>query len=135
MFKNNNSDFSYERDESFDHIIEEKGNTFIALRRIKWNGGDYKYDLRRWYNGSDGNEVMGKGISLTDDGMHELSKTLVENNFGYTEDLVKAIKTREDFVPAMLLDENGIPTNLHDDLIDPETFMKNIFKEEGEDDE
>ena len=90
--------FSYTVVEDFDKIFDEKGNAMLALRKIKWGDSDnVKLDLRKWYNTNDG-ETVGKGFSfLTDEGPHELTKVLVENGYGYTKDIVNALKTRKDF--------------------------------------
>lgn len=101
MFQKSDS-FSYEINPNFDYVIDEKGNAFIALREIKWNNSeDYKLDLRKYYN-TKGEEQMNKGVSfLTEEGPHELAKILVENNYGYTLDILTAIKNRTDFKPSL----------------------------------
>ena len=45
------AEFSYELDKDFDYTIDEKGNSFIALRKIKWgNSSEFRLDLRKWFN-------------------------------------------------------------------------------------
>ena len=76
-------EFTYTADPDFDYTIDEKGNTFIALRKIDWgNKGEYKLDLRKYY-ASEAGETMSKGVSfLTDEGPDELTKVLVETGYG-----------------------------------------------------
>lgn len=95
-------DFSYEIVDNFDKVFDEKGNSMLSLRKIKWGESDsVKLDLRKWYNTANG-ETVGKGFSfLTEEGPHELAKVLVENGYGYTKDIVNAIKTRKDFKQVM----------------------------------
>ena len=59
-----NGNFKYAIDKDFDHTIDEKGNTFIALRKIAWGDSEnYKLDLRKYYTTEDG-ERMNKGVSF-----------------------------------------------------------------------
>lgn len=84
--------FEYTTDPNFDYTIDEKGNTFIALRKIDWNNsGNYKLDLRKYYAGEDG-EKMAKGVSfLTEEGPDELTKVLLETGYGNDDELVDTI--------------------------------------------
>ena len=85
-------DFIYSVDPDFDYTIDEKGNTFIALRKIDWgNKGDFKLDIRKYY-ASESGETMSKGLSfLTDEGPNELTKVLIENGYGNDEEIANAI--------------------------------------------
>ena len=85
-------DFIYTADPDFDFTIDEKGNTFIALRKIDWgNKGDFKLDLRKYY-ASESGETMSKGLSfLTDEGPNELTKVLIENGYGNDEEIANTI--------------------------------------------
>ena len=48
--------------DEFDHIIQEKGNTYISLRKVKWfENSDVKLDLRKYVTNTDGSEKMMKG--------------------------------------------------------------------------
>ena len=39
--------FKYEFDPEFNHLIEEKANTYIALRKVRWGDSpEFKVDLR-----------------------------------------------------------------------------------------
>ena len=75
--------FQYSVDENYNYNIDEKGNTFIALRKIDWrNSGNYKLDLRKYYSTENG-ERMSKGVSfLTEDGPNELTRVLLYTGYG-----------------------------------------------------
>jgi len=94
---------TYEIHDDFDHVFDEKGNTFLAMRKLTWGEGtNPKYDLRKWYTNSEGEEVVGKGLSfLTEAGPDNLTDMLVEQGFGNTECILEALKTREDFSTAL----------------------------------
>ena len=114
--------FEYKVNPDFDFTFDEKGNTFLALRKLSWGGGKpEKLELRKWYNSADGTETPNKGFTfLTEEGPHELTKVLVEQGFGYTDDILNGLKDREDFKSSLSkvlsgeeLDELGI------DKVDP----------------
>lgn len=115
--------FSYKIDEDFDNIIDEKGNSFIALRKVQWGDkGDYKLDLRKWFINADGEETVGKGVSfLTEDGPHELTKTLVDNGYGHTNEVLQGIYHREDFETCLENLRNGINI-VETDVLDNEDY-------------
>ena len=85
-------DFIYTSDPDFDYTIDEKGNTFIALRKIDWgNKGEYKLDLRKYY-ASESGETMSKGVSfMTEDGPDELAKVLIETGYGDDAEIANTI--------------------------------------------
>lgn len=96
MAWNKDKEFSMEIEDNFDFILEEGQNTSINLRRISWNGRPSKVDIRKWvYN--DGTERAMKGVSLSDEGADELANVLIEQGFGNTKRIIKAIKAREDY--------------------------------------
>ena len=96
MAWNKDKEFSMEIEDNFDFILEEGQNTSINLRRISWNGRPSKIDIRKWvYN--DGAERAMKGVSLSDEGADELANVLIEQGFGSTKRIIKAIKAREDY--------------------------------------
>lgn len=119
--------FEYEIEEGFDHVFDEKGNTFLALRKIQWGGkGDFKLDLRKWYINSNGEETVGKGISfLTEEGPHELTKVLVDNGFGHTGEILQGLYNREDFEQCLDNLRNGVEVtkNNSEDYYDPKEFL------------
>ena len=114
--------FEYNSDPNFDYTIDEKGNTFIALRKIDWgNKGDYKLDLRKYY-ASDSGETMSKGVSfLTEDGPHELTKVLLETGYGDPEEITNTIVyKRPDILKKMCKVISSDPSLSDKDFIDDE---------------
>ena len=84
--------------DNFDHILSEHGNTFIALRRVKWTeDSDPKLDLRKYVINQDGSERMMKGCSFDDKTADELTKVLVDTGYGDTNELLDSLKQRPDF--------------------------------------
>lgn len=128
--------FLYTVDPDFDYTIDEKGNTFIALRKIDWgNKGEYKLDLRKYY-ATDSGEQMNKGVSfLTEDGPNELTKVLIETGYGNDEEIADAIIKDRPYIAKRIKDElennqfyaNRIDkledTYEEDEFYDPEELM------------
>lgn len=90
-------EFKYEVDETFDYLIEEKGNQAIFFRRVSWGGRDAKPEIRKWY--VDGtSETPGKGFSfMTEEGPDELVRIMTEIGYGKTEEILLNISKRDDF--------------------------------------
>ncbi len=123
--------FTYTNDPDFDYTIDEKGNTFIALRKIDWgNKGDYKLDLRKYYASETG-ETMSKGVSfLTEEGPDELTKVLIETGYGNDEELANAIiENRPELLGKICSEMNkrGITANdieyEEEEFYDPEELI------------
>lgn len=88
---NKYKEFSYEVDPNFDYVLEERANTFIALRKIKWGSQtEAKLDIRK-YRATEEGEMMMKGCSITDEGANELTKILVEQGYGSDKEIYDAI--------------------------------------------
>lgn len=88
--------------EGYDHIISEKGNTYIALRKVQWTeDGPTKLDLRKYVTDSNGEEQIQKGVCFDDEAADELTKVLCETGYGKTKDIIAGIKDREDFIPTI----------------------------------
>ena len=93
-------EFKYTLHDDVNVVFDEKGNTFLALRKLTW--GDNvnsipKYDIRKWYVSPEGDEVVGKGVSfLTEDGPNNLTEALVAEGFGNTKVLLELINNRSD---------------------------------------
>lgn len=88
---NKDKEFSYEVDPNFDYVLEERANTFIALRKIKWGSQTKaKLDIRK-YRATEEGEMMMKGCSITDEGANELTKILVEQGYGSDKEIYDAI--------------------------------------------
>lgn len=94
--------------EDLNEIFEEKGNTFSAIRKLSWGDKEKEYiDIRKWYSNEDG-ETPGKGFCFsTEDGPHELVTILLKKNYGYTDDVIDAIKDRSDFKKSLSNVLNG----------------------------
>lgn len=126
------SDITYEIHDNFDHIIEEKGNAFIALRKLSWGSGEPKYDIRKWYNTSDGTRPN-RGVGLSEEGINELTSILLSQGFGETEEILEAIKDREDFDKCYNKVIKGIVYEDSDETFyDPREVL---FNDDGEQDE
>lgn len=120
--------FSYHVMDDFDHIFDEKGNSFLALRKIHW-GDDIqedkiKLDMRKWFTDADGNEKVGKGVSfLTDEGPNNLVKILLDNGYGHTVEVLDSIKDRDDFRSSLNKvlgeDDEHYDDTISEDLYDP----------------
>jgi len=93
-------DFNMKIIDNFDFVLEEKGNSFTSLRKLKWSdNSDTKLDIRKYMINSDGDEVIGKGVGfMTENGPNELVKVLIENDYGKTEEILNAVKDRKDFM-------------------------------------
>ena len=91
--------------DNLNEIFDEKGSTFIAMRRVQWceegkqpDKEKSKLELRKWRITPEGEERADKGFSfLTDEGPHELARVLVHNGYGDTKVLLKELKVRDDF--------------------------------------
>lgn len=122
----------YEIDPNFDFTFDEKGNTFLALRKVSWNGRESKLDLRKWYMNANGEETVGKGTSfLTEDGPNELTKILLDNGFCDTEVAINSLKERPDFMSSLNkslnMTEEELKTklsNIEEDYYNPITLME-----------
>jgi len=92
-----------------DVTFDERGSSFLAMRRIQWcKDGDEpdeskaRLELRKWIVDKDGSELANKGFSfLTDDGPHELAKALVKEGFGKTGEILGELVKRDDFKDAV----------------------------------
>lgn len=122
MAWNNNKEISMEVNKDFDFIIEEGKNTSINLRKISWNGRPEKLDIRKW-SYTDGEERAMKGIGLTDEGADELSAVLVEQGYGNTKRIAKAIKAREDYNGALDDKEETIEDDGSEEYYDPSELL------------
>lgn len=122
-----NKEISMEIDDGFDFILEEGANTSINLRRIGWNGRPSKIDIRKWvYN--DGAERAMKGISLSDDGTNELANVLVEQGFGNTKRIARAIMKRQDYDGMFndVMPINNMDSSEDEEYYDPSELLGGI---------
>ena len=110
-------EFHLELDDSINEIFDEaSGNSFLALRRLRWSeNSDFRLDIRKWFTNSDGEEIAGKGVSfLTEEGPANLIEALLRNGYGDTLKTLNGIKDRDDFLVSVkqILEENNIDINL-----------------------
>ena len=109
-------EFNLEIDDSINEVIDETpGNSFIALRKLRWSAGsDFKLDIRKWFVNSEGEEVAGKGVAfVTEEGPDNLINALLRHGYGDTRKTLDGIKDREDFLVTVkeVLDENHMDIN------------------------
>lgn len=109
MAEKEKKDFSsvrYKIFEGEDNIFDEKGSTFLAMRKIAWYSegkeeptvDKAKWDLRKWQANESGKDIPMKGFSfLTEEGPDDLTKMLVHNGYGKTRDILLELKERDDF--------------------------------------
>lgn len=92
------ADIKYDVDESVDHVFDEKGNVFLAMRKVAWGNGDHKLELRKWHTQKDGSERPNKGFSfLTEDGPDTLTSILVQEGHGDTREVLSHLSKRDNF--------------------------------------
>ena len=122
--------FTYEVDPNFDYVLEERGNTYTALKKIRWGDNDhFSLDIRKWYATENG-ERMAKGCSLmTDEGADELTRVLVSTGYGDDKELASEICSNRTELAARIY--NNI-LNI-DDLKDTvESIISNQIVDEEE---
>lgn len=122
--------FTYEVDPNFDYVLEERGNTYTALKKIRWGDNDhFSLDIRKWYATENG-ERMAKGCSLmTDEGADELTRVLVSTGYGDDKELASEICSNRTELAARIY--NNILNN--DDLKDTvESIISNQIADEEE---
>ena len=125
-------EFKYEVDKDFNYTIDERGNTFVALRKIRWGDNDnYKLDLRKYISTEKG-EQMGKGLSfITEDGPNELSRVLLDTGYGKSDEIAQVIvDNRRDIFNEISKRVNGEFTITEDNESDEELFdARRLFDE------
>lgn len=125
-----------------DNIFDESGNRFSALRKIAWvpNRDDIKledyeekakFEIRNWMV-NDAGEVPLKGYTfMSDEGPNELTKALVHEGFGNTKDILKELRTRDDFKESVETINDS-----EADSTDGEYFdMRSLLDDDNSDDE
>lgn len=105
-----------ELDPSINEIIDEaSGNSFIALRKLRWSeNSSFRLDIRKWFTNSEGDEIAGKGVSfITEEGPENLIEALLKHGYGDTRKTLNGIKDREDFLVSVkeILIENDMDIN------------------------
>ena len=96
-------EFKYDINEEFGtEIISEGGNSFLAMRKISWNGGNEKLDIRKYLINSEGNEIMGKGVSITDEDANTLVNLLIDKGYGNPKTIIESLSNNDVAVGAMV---------------------------------
>ena len=126
-----------ELDPSVDEVIDEvPGNSFIALRKLRWSpNASFKLDIRKWFTNGAGEEIAGKGVSfMTPEGPDNLIEALLKVGCGDTRKTLNGLKDREDFLPnvkqiiiekGVNLDNIEVPSHdsLNESFYDPKTII------------
>lgn len=100
----NNKEFKYEIDPNFDFVLEEHGNTFISLRKIKWGDRtESKLDIRKYIATEEGERMM-KGCSLSDEGANELTKIMIEEGYGKDKEIFNSIIDHRPEITSRFID-------------------------------
>ena len=122
-------EFSYETDPNFDFVLEERANTYVALRKIKWgNSEDFKVDIRK-YRATEEGEMMMKGCSLSKEGTDELANILVKEGYGKDKDIYDAIIQHRPEITSSFINEIK---NSTDEAIEEHLSMYPVKDEEEE---
>lgn len=122
--------FTYEVDPNFDYVLEERGNTYTALKKIRWGDNDhFSLDIRKWYATENG-ERMAKGCSLmTDEGADELTRVLVSTGYGNDKELASEICSNRTELSARIYNNILNNDNLKDTV---ESIISNQIADEEE---
>lgn len=122
-----------------DEVVDEKSNTFIALRLMQWCKNDEEPDkskarleLRKW-RVKDGEERADKGCSfLTDEGPGELSKVLIRHGYGDTKEVLQELSKRDDFKDAVEHFNESLDDTNSGEYFDMRNLLLDQDKEEDE---
>ena len=125
-----NKEITMEIQEGFDFIIEESGNSSLNLRKVSWNGREPKLDFRKW-SYQDGQERAMKGVTMTDEGADELTGVLVEQGYGNTKRIAKALVNREEYQEVMqhLDDPEEDSDDGSESYYDPSELLGLVYEE------
>jgi hypothetical protein len=125
-------EFKYAIVDNIDYTLEEQGNQFTALRKIRWGDSDKEYlEMRRWRNTPDGGEQAAKGCTfMTDEGPANLINALIELGYGNTKEVLGKLSDRTDFRKSLNsllgkddeLYDDSVGT-LEDDYYDPKSLI------------
>lgn len=100
-----NKEFKYEVNPDFDFVLEERANTYIALRKIKWgNSEEEKIDIRKYVATEEGERMM-KGCSFTEEGANELTRVLVDQGYGKDKDIFDVIVNSRPEITSRFINE------------------------------
>ena len=135
MFDNQ---FQYHVFKDYDIPFDEKGTTCGTVRKVQWIKGNgepdeskAKIEIRKVYT-SGAEEKTGKGYTFsTPEGPGELAIGLIKAGFGDTKEILRAVRSREDFLEAANNINNDEDDNTSGDIFD----MRDLLLAEDEEDE
>ena len=135
MFDNQ---FQYHVFKDYDIPFDEKGTTCGTVRKVQWIKGSgepdeskAKIEIRKVYT-SGAEEKTGKGYTFsTPEGPGELAIGLIKAGFGDTKEVLRAVRSREDFLEAANNINNDEDDNTSGDIFD----MRDLLLAEDEEDE
>lgn len=135
MFDNQ---FQYHVFKDYDIPFDEKGTTCGTVRKVQWIKGSgepdeskAKIEIRKVYT-SGAEEKTGKGYTFsTPEGPGELAVGLIKAGFGDTKEILRAVRSREDFLEAANNINNDEDDNTSGDIFD----MRDLLLAEDEEDE
>ena len=89
-------DFTYELINVVD-VLEETGNWAKVLIQVSWNGKPPTYDIRNIDMSTISSDkiVIGKGISISDNGIERLVDALIDSGFYSNKKLREKLEERE----------------------------------------
>ena len=70
------NDINYKVLEECGTVAHRKGDYVLKLRYISWNDRDPVYDLRPWKINDAGEEICGKGITVSGEELESLFKVI-----------------------------------------------------------
>lgn len=117
-----------------DNTFDERGSTFLALRKVQWCRDDEdpdeaksKLELRKWMIDKDDKEIPNKGFSfLTEEGPHELAQLMVREGYGNTKALLSELVKREDFKESVENFNKDEDTGDEDNYFDMRELLQDI---------
>ena len=135
MFDNQ---FQYHVFKDYDIPFDEKGTTCGTVRKVQWIKGSgepdeskAKIEIRKVYT-SGAEEKTGKGYTFsTPEGPGELAIGLIKAGFGDTKEILRAVRSREDFLEAANNINNDEDDNTSGDIFD----MRDLLLAEDEEDD
>ena len=135
MFDNQ---FQYHVFKDYDIPFDEKGTTCGTVRKVQWIKGSgepdeskAKIEIRKVYT-SGAEEKTGKGYTFsTPEGPGELAIGLIKAGFGDTKEILREVRSREDFLEAANNINNDEDDNTSGDIFD----MRDLLLAEDEEDE
>lgn len=113
-----NNEWQYKVFKDYEIPFDEKNNTIGTVRKVQWykageepDESKAKIEIRKFFT-KNGEETAGKGYVFgTEEGPSELVHGLISVGFGETKEILKGIRTRDDFeesVRTIDVDEDDV---------------------------